>query len=373
MRYSLTTLWHERNRYLPAILAVGFSALLIALQCGLLLGLFSITSTPIDHTRADVWVGDPEVQSVDVGRPIPEAWSVRLARLPDVEQVEPLLEGFAFWVKRSGGAGMVIVVGSRLEDDSLGAVNELTPELRARLTEPSSCVIDASDLERLGVEGVGDTAEIAGHRVRVVGVVHGLRSLVGPYVFCSLSTARPLLRGYADDQATYLLARCRPGADAAAVAAQLRPWSGMSAHTSREFSLRTRLHWLTRTKAGIALGCAAALGLLVGAAVTRQTLYAAVAAAALRELAVLRALGIPRRRLAAAVVAQAFWVGVAGIGLALPAVFAVARLADGLDARILLPAWLLGSAALVTLAMALLSGLSALRSLRQVEPAALLR
>src|SRR5437588_550503 len=62
MSYSLATLWHERQRYVPGVLAVGFSALLIALQCGLLLGLFSITSIPVDHTRADIWVGSPEVR-----------------------------------------------------------------------------------------------------------------------------------------------------------------------------------------------------------------------------------------------------------------------------------------------------------------------
>ena len=42
MSYSLAPLWYERQRFLPGVLAVGFSALLIALQCGLLLGLFSI-------------------------------------------------------------------------------------------------------------------------------------------------------------------------------------------------------------------------------------------------------------------------------------------------------------------------------------------
>ena len=40
MSYALATLWYERQRFLPGVLAVGFSALLIALQCGLLLGLF---------------------------------------------------------------------------------------------------------------------------------------------------------------------------------------------------------------------------------------------------------------------------------------------------------------------------------------------
>jgi len=63
MSYSLATLWYERQRFLPGVLAVAFSALLIALQCGLLLGLFSITSIPIDMSSADVWVGHPEVPS----------------------------------------------------------------------------------------------------------------------------------------------------------------------------------------------------------------------------------------------------------------------------------------------------------------------
>src|SRR5205807_2705923 len=72
MSFALTTLWYDRARYLPGVLAVAFSSLLIALQCGLLLGLFSITSIPIDHTHADIWMGAPKVLSVDLGEPVPE-------------------------------------------------------------------------------------------------------------------------------------------------------------------------------------------------------------------------------------------------------------------------------------------------------------
>ena len=57
MSYTLATLWHDRQRYLPGILAVAFSALLIALQCGLLFGLLSISTIPIDRSDADVWIG----------------------------------------------------------------------------------------------------------------------------------------------------------------------------------------------------------------------------------------------------------------------------------------------------------------------------
>src|SRR5215468_3822223 len=104
MSYSLSTLWYERQRYLPGILAVGFSALLISLQCGLLLGLFSITSIPIDHGRAHVWVGSSEALSVDLGRPIPAQYVSRLASEKGVTSPEMFLQGFAVWNKPTGGS-----------------------------------------------------------------------------------------------------------------------------------------------------------------------------------------------------------------------------------------------------------------------------
>jgi putative ABC transport system permease protein len=378
MAYSLATLWHERQRYLPGVLAVAFSALLIALQCGLLLGLFSITSLPIDHSDADIWMGAPGVVSVDLGRPIREDLLLtRIAGEPEIVQCEIFMQGFAYWSRPDGGRELCMVIGSRLGDEALGRVHELTPEMRERLTEPGAIVVDESDLERLGINGIGDKAEASGKAVHVVGLTRGVKSLAGPYVFCSVETARRLLVTRAPlsavpEQATYVLARCRNPADAPAVVERLRQKHNLSAFTKAEFSLRSRLHWLTKTKAGIALGYAAALGLLVGAVVTSQTLYAATAAS-MREYAVLRALGIPRWRMAGLVISQAFWVGLFGVALALPAVFGLAAVADKLGVRVELPFWLLGSATAVTMAMALLSGLLALRSLRQVEPAVLLR
>jgi putative ABC transport system permease protein len=371
MSYALKTLWHERQRYLPGVLAVAFSALLIALQCGLLLGLFSITSLPVDRSGADVWIAAPEVLSVDLGRPIPAHYLTRLASEPEVEHPETYLLGFMYWSKPRGGSELCLVIGVNLADGALGPVRELTPELRDRLTEPGSVVIDESELGRLGITGVGDTAEITGRRVRVVGLVRGLKSLAGPYVLCSQSTAQPLLR-MSPDQTTYIVAKCRDPLDAPKVVERLRGRSDLAAFTSAEFSLRSRLHWLTKTKAGIALGFAAALGFLVGAVVTSQTLYAATVAC-LREYAVLRALGIPRWRMIASVLWQSFWVGVLGLTVALPAVVGLAAAIRALSVPVQLPAWLLGTTAGVTLCLALVSGVVALRSLRLIEPAVLLR
>jgi putative ABC transport system permease protein len=373
MSYSLATLWHERQRYLPGVLAVAFSALLIALQCGLLLGLFSITSIPVDHTTADIWVGSPDVVSVDLGGPISESFSQRVAsQWPEVTEWEFYNQGFAYLSKPQGGRELCMVIGSRLNKDSLGLLDQLKErdDLLALLTEPGAIVIDESDLSKLGVQRVGDKANISGQTVTVVGLVRGIKSLAGPYVFCSDLTARTLLK-YTPGQTTYILSRStNPRAVVDRLNAAYK--DDLTAITHSDFSYRTRMHWLTKTKAGIALGFAAALGLLVGAVVTSQTLYAATVAS-LREFAVLRALGIPRWRMASSVVSQSFWVGMTGVALALPTAFGLAYVAERLRVPLPLPGQLLAAAAAITLVTALFSGLFALRSLRQIEPATLLR
>src|SRR5205807_9865442 len=113
--------------------------------------------------------------------------------------------------------------------------------------------------------------------------------IAGAYVFCSIPTAQRLLH-LQPDQVTFLLARCLNPADAPAVVERLGAYPNMSAFTRKQFSLSSRLHWLVKTKAGVAMGCAALLGLIVGAAITSQTLYSATAAS-LRQYAVLEALG----------------------------------------------------------------------------------
>ena len=59
--------------------------------------------------------------------------------------------------------------------------------------------------------------------------------------------------------------------------------------------------------------------------------------------------------------AQSLWVGLGGIALAFPLIFAIAAGGDVAGARVSLPPWLFASGSLLTLLMALTSGLAALR------------
>jgi putative ABC transport system permease protein len=372
MGYSLTTIWHERKRFLPGVVAVAFSTLLILFEGGLLVGQFSLTSTPIDHTNADVWVGHPKNLSVDLGRPIPERWANIVAVQPEVERVESYIIGMIVVDRADGRSELCTVVGSSLEESAIGAVQELTPELRRLLSEPGSVVADETEMGRLGFAKLGSAAEVLGRRVRLVGVVQDLRSLAAPYLFCSHQTARMLFEGIKQDETIFILARCGDPADASAVAQRLRREPYLSASTSSAFSTQTRIHWMMTTKAGLAALWSAILGILIGLVITSQTLYAATAAS-WREYAVLEALGIPTWRMAAAVLSQSFWIGTAGLAIAVPAALALGRLLGFAGTKVVFPAWLLGPIAAITMATVLVSGLFALRSLRLVQPAELLR
>lgn len=374
MSYSLTTIWYERQRFLPAILAVAFSAVLVAVQSGLVLGLLSMMSLAVDKSRASVWVGYPGVRSVDLGRPIPERWIVRVEGHPEVERVETAVLGFSLWTRPGTAATGTVsevctIVGSRLHPDSLAAVEAVRtdPDLMSQLAVPMSVAVDESELGRLGIGGIGEHAEILGMRVRVVGLVKGYKSLGGPYVFCSIETAQRVLL-YRKDEVTYFVAQTHDPADAWKVARRMGGYAQLTAFTSEEFSNRSRLHWLLTTKAGIAVGFTALLGLLVGAVITSQTLYAATAASQ-REYATLRAMGIPRWRLQFSVLAQSFWVGFFGIIIATPLTILLAEGANSMGTGVRLhPIIVFGSIA-ITMGMAIGSGLAALRSFQKVDPA----
>jgi putative ABC transport system permease protein len=261
------------------------------------------------------------------------------------------------------------IVGTRLDPQSLAAVEAIRtdPEMLARLSEPGAVAVDESEFSRLGISGVGDSAEILGLRVRVVGVVKGYKSVGGPYVFCSMDTARAVLR-YQNDEATYLLAKTTDPADAWKVARRMGGYHQLTAFTADEFSARTRMHWLLTTKAGITVGFTALLGLLVGAVVTSQTLYAATAASQ-REFSTLRAMGIPRWRLKMSVLVQSFWVGLFGIAIAVPITLGLAEGANSIGTAVRLHPIIIVAAAGITMTMALGSGLAALRSFQHVDPA----
>src|SRR5262249_21516197 len=215
--YALKIVAREPGRFLPAVLAVTFRPVRVSMQSGMLLGFLRTSARPVERVAADLWVGSRDLPALGFSHPIDEAWYDRVASQPEVEAVEPYLYGITMWHRPDGGLEQCYIVGTRLNEGSVGALLDLTPRQRHDLGRVGAGGLYEPGRKRLGLEkGEGEVGEVAGHRVEVAAIVEGPSKAAGlmPGLVCSLRTARRLLPGLRPEQTTYLVARCKAPGDA---------------------------------------------------------------------------------------------------------------------------------------------------------------
>ena len=367
------TLIHEWRRFLPAMLAVAFSGLLLLMQAALVFGIFGSAATYITASNADLWVGYPGTQSIELGRPIGPAARTALLMDPGVARVEPFAWVDGDWRGPAGTGGVsVFVSGISTEPDGMIFSDVLTAAQRASLKEPFAVIVDRADLDKLGVP-IGGQALINGDLVRIVGVANGIRALGGVNVVASLDTARALDNDTGGAEVAYYVAKLKPGADADAVAARIDTSAhGYAVWTASSFARRAVFYWMFQTGAGLGVIFLAVVVFIVGAIITSQTLMGAIAGS-VREYATLHALGVSLGSLRRVVLEQAAWIGVCGLVAGVLLSLGLTGLAKWQDVpvELNLPAWI--ACAALVMGIALVSGAAAVRALRSADPALLLR
>lgn len=370
------TLVYEWRRFVPVVLAVGFSGLMLVAQAALVLGIFGTAAIYVKASSADLWVGYPGTQSVNFGQSIDPDVAMRLRMDPDVLDVEPYEWVDGDWRAQASDSGSVSVYlsGVSVSDGAMMFDQLLGADMRARLREPGAVIVDEADLQTLGLNRDVSRAWINGKPVRVVGLLRGLRGLGGVNVLASVDTAREV-KGELDVRgSTYYVARTRIAPELV----QARLNDGTTAFgpyevwTADQFASRSQRYWLLDTGAGMAVLFMALIVCLVGAVITNQS-FAAVVAGSAREYATLNALGASRTALARVVIEQSCMVG--GMGMVLAAVISSALLALAALYHVpvaMTPLVALACAVLVGL-MSLLSSVMAVRVLWRTDPSLLLR
>ncbi len=368
------TLLYEWRRYLAALLAVAFSGLLVLVQIALLLGMFRTTTTVVENAAADLWLVEPTVASFDLARELSPRAENRVRAHPAVQRTERLALAFADWRGPQGARVAITLVALDVSPGSLAFPRSLPDELREALQPAGTVLVDQADLNKLGVEYVRDGAEIDGRRVRVAGVTTGFRAIGGAMVFVSEATYREIRGGASRDTPHYVLAGLAPGQDVTAVRQELREIGGslFRVMTPDELASMSQLYWLLESGTGIGFLFSTVLGLLVGVAITSQTLRAAVLSS-LREYATLRALGVPLPALRAVVLEQATWIGAAGFAVTALATVLVVGIAMSAGVAVAVTWWAVLGTALFSMLVSIVSGLMSLGPLLRTEPAELLR
>ena len=361
-------LLYDRLRLIATLVGIVFSVILVMIQMGLFLGFGRMVSTMIDHASTDLWVVPKGAKCFEDPSLLDLKMRDRIAAISGVTATIPLVIGFSDWRLESGEVTPVFIVGTDLRDGALRPWNVVDGNVQA-LSERGAVAVDRSYFDRLGVTGVGSTAEIRGHHVRVVAITDGIRSFATtPYVFVDLKSARSYT-GTLNDRASNLLVRLNPAADREKVLQAVRAQAGdAEVLTPDEFRSRSRSFWLFGTGAGAALFAGALLGVIVGTVIVAQTLYSSTKDH-LSEFATLRAMGSSNRYIYNVIIYQALLNAVIGFAIAAGLGAAVVQMTAKTALPIVITPWLMVALAVLTVVMCVASAIGAIIRVVRIDPA----
>jgi putative ABC transport system permease protein len=361
-------LLYDRLRFIATLVGIVFSVILVMIQMGLFLGFGHMVSTMIDHASTDLWVVPKGAKCFEDPSLLDLKMRDRIAAVSGVTATIPLVIGFSDWRLESGEVTPVFIVGTDLRDGALQPWNVVGGNVQA-LSERGAVAVDRSYFDRLGVTGVGSTAEIRGHHVRVVAITDGIRSFATtPYVFVDLKSARSYT-GTLNDRASNLLVRINPAADREKVLQAVRAQAGdAEVLTPDEFRSRSRSFWLFGTGAGAALFAGALLGVIVGTVIVAQTLYSSTKDH-LSEFATLRAMGSCNRYIYNVIIYQALLNAVIGFAIAAGLGAVVVQITAKSALPIVITPWLMAALAVLTVVMCVASAIGAIVRVVRIDPA----
>ncbi len=308
-------LFQDRLRFSATLIGIVFSVVLVMVQLGLYFGFGRMVTTMIDHAPADLWIVSKDTKSFEDLSLLDTSLQNQVRSIDGVAEVIPVVIGFSDWRLPDGAMAPVFVVGSDIAAHGLAPWDLVQGSVQA-LTAPGAVAIDKSYFGRLGVTGIGSTAEIHGQKVTVAAITQGIRSFTTtPYVFADLDHARAFI-GLRPTKASHFMVRLKPGADAAKVAQTIQSRvSDVQAITPDQFRSRSRSFWLFGTGAGAALFGGALLGVIVGTVIVAQTLYSSTKDH-LYEFATLRAIGCSQSYIFKVIISQALLNAVVGFTIA---------------------------------------------------------
>ena len=390
MSLALSTLLFEWRRYMAAVMALSLSGLLVLAMTGVFLGIGKGFTAQIERSSADLIVMQPGAKSLFGGPSgVPRRFIPQVYNHPEIEEVQPFdMAGGSFQSvkdvdptmsqaeRAKMGAPKMNWVNTQIIDTTPGAVTipiDYSQELIDALRQPYTVAMDETTLPKLGVK-LGDKALYNGKTVTVVGVLRGYPSMMQPTIVMSRDTLRMMGQADTGPRVGPLMVKLKDPARASIVAAQLdemgkgqwKVWTRQQLADANATALFEEGILVI-----IVAGCAV-LGLIIGVAITWQTLRGAIMAN-IKEFASLRALGVGMGSLRRIVIELSFWVGIVGVLAAIVLTWGLSMLAKAGAVLIVLHPVLLMIVGAFLIGIAMLSGVLSMGILKKSQPADLLR
>lgn len=375
------SLSHGRTKLLVAVIGVVFADLLMWMQLGFLAAAIQGATYIYDLLQGDLIVVNPQSEMLMQAKPFPRAFLARAMSHPDVKAAAALRLGVVSW-KTPQGYG---ATSGEKRNLSIYGIEPYAPALAApgvvesatELTRADTVLFDTRSRPEFAAvvakyqTGERVEAEVNGRWTRVVGTtaIGASFQVDGNLITSDLNFQRFTNRPPGSVDAGII--RLRTEADPTQVKIELQKMFGddLLVFTKSEYSERDRGYLMRRSPVNFIFGLGTAVGFLVGFAIVYQVLFTDVSNH-LPQFATLKAIGYSDGYLQRVVLQEAIILSLLGFlpgSILAGALYALAKAATRLPLAMTFNRGLLIFA--LTLVMCSLSGLLAVRKLRQADPA----
>lgn len=390
MSLALSTLLFEWRRYMAAVMALALSGLLVLAMTGVFIGIGKGFTAAIERSSADIFIMQPGAKALFSGpMGMPRRFVPLAYNHPEVVEVKTLdMSGGNFQNiknvdptataadRAKQGAPRQKSVLVNIIDTAPGSVTiprDYSEELVEALRQPFTVAVDETALTPLGVK-LGDKALFNGQTVTVVGVLRGYPNMMQPTIVMSRDSLRMLGQAFEGPRVGPLMIKIKDPARAEVVVAQLNALGNgqWKAWTRQQLADANAGAMFEEGILVIIIGGCVVLGIIIGVAITWQTLRGAIMAN-IKEFASLRALGVGMGSLRRIVMELSFWVGMVGVGAAILLTWLLSLFALSNAVIISMPPILLIVVGGGLIAISMLSGFLSMGILKKSQPADLLR
>jgi putative ABC transport system permease protein len=293
---------HDRPRLVLSILGVGLSIMLVLLLAGFETGLYRQLSAYLDGTPGSLVVAQTGVsESLAVTSLLPPGAPERVEQTDGVARAIPVASQFVILDLHERKQPAYLV---GYQPDVGGGPWRLAEGRES--TADNEVVMDAVLADRHGL-GVGDSFELMGLRLRIVGLSAETSSWMTSFLFVRASAAAALLR--VPEVVSFVFVTPADGIDEGLLAARLGAIPGVEV-TAKEEVIENDRALLAQVFSG-PLRLMTGIAFVVGTLVVGLILYAATIERR-REYGVLKAIGGRNRVLYRVTTAQAIVVALAG-------------------------------------------------------------